>query len=79
MPDPDRTAEGVIREAAYFIWEREGRPAGRALDHWRRAIIEACGDECHRDDEPLEDEEKVLAGHPDANMPALLTKDVRGG
>ena len=46
---------------------------------WRRAIIEACGDECHRDDEPLEDEGKVLAGHPDANMPALLTKDVRGG
>jgi hypothetical protein len=77
MLDPDRKAEGVIREAAYFIWEREGRPAGRALDHWRRAIIEACGDECHRDDEPLE--EKVLAGHPDANMPALLTKDVRGG
>jgi hypothetical protein len=79
MPDPDRKAEGVIREVAYFIWEREGCPAGRALDHWRRAIIEACGDECHRDDEPLEDEEKVLAGHPDANMPALLTKDVRGG
>ena len=55
------------------------RPAGRALDHWRRAVIEACGNECHRDDEPLEDEEKVLAGHPGANMPALLTKDVRGG
>ena len=79
MLDPDRKREGVIREAAYFIWEREGRPAGRALDHWRRAIIEACGDECHRDDGPLEDEEKVLAGHPDANMPALLTKDVPGG
>jgi hypothetical protein len=30
-------------------------------------------------DEFMDDEEKVLAGHPDANMPALLTKDVRGG
>jgi Protein of unknown function (DUF2934) len=79
MPDPDRTAEGVIREAAYFIWERDGRPAGRALDHWGRAIIETCGDKRRRDDEPLEDEEKVLAGHPGANMPALLTKDVPGG
>jgi hypothetical protein len=27
----------------------------------------------------FEDEEKVLAGRPDANMPALLTKDVPGG
>jgi Protein of unknown function (DUF2934) len=79
MPDPDRTAEGVIREAAYFIWEREGRPAGRALDHWVHAIIETRGDERRRDDEPLEDEEKVLAGHPGANMTALLTKDVPGG
>ena len=79
MPDPDRTAEGVIREAEYFIWEREGRPAGRALDHWVHAIIETRGDERRRDDEPLEDEEKVLAGHPGANMTALLTKDVPGG
>ena len=30
-------------------------------------------------DEPMEDEEKILAGRPDANLPALLTKDVPGG
>jgi hypothetical protein len=29
--------------------------------------------------QPMDDEEKVLAGKPDANMPALLTKDVLGG
>ncbi len=29
--------------------------------------------------EVLEEEEKVLAGRPDANIPALLTKDVLGG
>ena len=28
---------------------------------------------------PLEEEDKVLAGRADANMPALLTKDVKGG
>ena len=30
-------------------------------------------------DERMEDEEKVLAGRPDVNYPALLTKDVPGG
>ena len=31
------------------------------------------------DEEEMDEEEKVLAGCPDANMPALLTKDVPGG
>ena len=30
-------------------------------------------------DQPMDEEEKVLAGDPDANMPALLTQDVPGG
>ena len=30
-------------------------------------------------EEPMDDEEKVLAGRADANIPALLTKDVPGG
>jgi len=29
-----------IEERAYYIWEGEGRPAGRALDHWLRAESE---------------------------------------
>lgn len=29
----DRTLERV-RQRAYEIWEREGRPDGRAADHW---------------------------------------------
>jgi hypothetical protein len=32
-----------------------------------------------RPDDHLEDEEKILAGRVDVNMPALLTKDVQGG
>jgi len=31
------------------------------------------------DEEEMDEEEKVLVGHPDANMPALLTQDVPGG
>ncbi len=78
MPDRDQPIrddpEQAVREAAYFIWEQEGRPEGQAHDHWSRAIIETMGaDACS------EDEEKVLAGRPDANMPALLTQDVPGG
>lgn len=29
--------EQVIRERAYAIWEEEGRPDGKHLEHWRRA------------------------------------------
>ena len=46
-----------VREAAYFIWEREGRPEGRALDHWARALTEVRG----TDDKPLGEEEKIMA------------------
>lgn len=29
--------EARIREAAYHLWLKEGRPEGRAEDHWHRA------------------------------------------
>lgn len=29
--------EQAIRERAYFIWEGNGGPAGKALEHWRKA------------------------------------------
>jgi hypothetical protein len=57
--------------------EREGRPDRRAQDHWMRARVES--DERRSEDYPMEDEEKILVGRPDVNMPALLTKDVLGG
>lgn len=40
---------------------------------------EALQEEGQPNDEDMEDEEKVLAGRPDVNLPALLTKDVPGG
>jgi hypothetical protein len=33
-------SEEAIRERAYDIWEREGRPAGRDFDHWVQAQVE---------------------------------------
>ena len=35
---PDHNSE--IAERAYRIWEGEGRPTGRDLDHWLRAEAE---------------------------------------
>lgn len=32
---PDQ--EETIRSRAYAIWETEGRPEGRSIDHWLRA------------------------------------------
>jgi hypothetical protein len=61
--------EHAVRERAYFLWESEGRPESRALDHWQRASAEMRST----------DEEKVLDGRTDANVPAMLTKDVPGG
>jgi Protein of unknown function (DUF2934) len=31
--------EQQVREAAYFLWQCEGRPEGRAEMHWRMAEI----------------------------------------
>jgi hypothetical protein len=69
----------IAGEAAYDLWEREGRPDGRAEDHWQRAMIEWLGPERGDDDALVDDEEKLMAGRLDANIPALLTKDVPGG
>jgi hypothetical protein len=75
MPEPDR--DHAVRERAYYILERDGRPEGQAEAHWLSAAREQSGNEPA--DEFMDDEEKILAGRPDANMPALLTKDVQGG
>jgi hypothetical protein len=33
-----------IRERSYQIWEQEGRPEGRDLDHWLQAERELAGE-----------------------------------
>jgi hypothetical protein len=68
MPEQNDDKKQAIRNIAYFLWESEGRPDGRALDFWLQAKAAT-----------VPDEERVLARDPDANIPALLTKDVPGG
>jgi Protein of unknown function (DUF2934) len=34
------TTEEEIAACAYFIWEQEGKPIGRTLDHWLQAELQ---------------------------------------
>lgn len=43
MQDGDR--EQRLRRRAYDVWEREGRPEGRAEEHWRAAESDEAGDD----------------------------------
>ena len=40
LGDGQSAKEQFIRERAYLIWDEEGRPEGRHLDHWLRAEAE---------------------------------------
>ena len=78
---PDAQApdtQAGVRETAYYLWEREGRPDGQDREHWERANAEKASG-ARRQEEHIEDEEKILDGRLDVNFPALLTKDVPGG
>jgi hypothetical protein len=70
----ERDDEHVVRAAAYYLWMHEGRPDGKALDHWLRAKSHSGRSE----EELLEEQEKVLRGLP-ADMQAIMTNDARGG
>jgi DUF2934 family protein len=62
--------EKRIRETAYFIWEREGRPEGQADRHWEEAreIVESeDGERKNVEGEPPEDE------HPAEYVTPLYT------
>ena len=37
--------EERIRERAHEIWEREGRPADKSLEHWLKAEAEITAEE----------------------------------
>jgi hypothetical protein len=78
MPAANQDPHRAIRETAYFIWQREGCPDGRDEEHWLSAQARVTARHTAPDDQ-TDDEEKLLAGRADVNLPALLTKDVPGG
>lgn len=61
-----------LRQHAYALWEAEGRPNGRALDHWLRAK-RACG----VPDGVFLPEERATASRPAVLEPRRSTTDAR--
>jgi hypothetical protein len=45
VPSPDKNSpsEEDIKARAYAMWEEEGRPEGKHLEHWTRAAQEFGG------------------------------------
>ena len=61
--------EDEIKVCAYFIWEQEGKPVGRALDHWLQAELQLA---CERARVP------VISAHPLRHTAATLLLNERG-
>ena len=66
----DEAYRDKVRARAYAIWEREGRPDGRANPHWRMAEEELQREEGH--DRPTEDpvDEASKESFPASDPPA---------
>lgn len=58
--------EDRIRERAYQIWETEGRPSGRAEDHWRAATGEIADEPQRRAPESTDRRMSEAEGDPTA-------------
>jgi Protein of unknown function (DUF2934) len=52
--------EHRIRDRAYAIWEREGRPEGKDQEHWLRAEAEIAAEERDADQEERLESEGVV-------------------
>lgn len=60
----------IIRDTAYAIWEAEGKPEGRAAEHWRQA--EARIDQslmATKDAPPESQSTKPASGKPNPKAP----------
>lgn len=57
-----------IRLRAYRIWEREGRPEGRAEEHWRQAEYEVSQEEPEEPEVP-DDPEYLPDPEPPGKSP----------
>ena len=35
-------SEALVRETAYYLWQRSGCPVGRSTEHWDAAYLSLC-------------------------------------
>lgn len=77
----EREIEDRVRERAFELWETEGRPEGRDVEHWLDAEREL-GEEAINGPMGMEDDEPVeTAPEPDKELRALAetSGDAEGG
>jgi Protein of unknown function (DUF2934) len=41
MTQAQPAGDDAIREQAYYLWEKDGRPHGRETEYWMRAVVVA--------------------------------------
>jgi hypothetical protein len=59
MAGPEKTIEDRVRDRAYALWERDGRPDGRSDGYWQQARSEVEAEEAEPGNEsPVHEMEK---------------------
>lgn len=69
-------SEDEVAERSYRIWEREGRPEGRHLDHWFRARAEL---EAEAAQQQPQKEKHAAAGGKSGSQSEQLLRILRAG
>jgi hypothetical protein len=72
----------LIRERAYHIWEREGRPHGREAAHWRQAAGEIEAEEralaAQKPTSPVVEEDAPVRSRPVTTPPRPTARTSEG-
>lgn len=61
--------QDAIRLRSYFIWQREGCPRGREMEHWLRAVAELAAEYGSPIGEPCENSYIVMPRLPISRRP----------
>ena len=56
VTEPEKTIEDRVRERAYDLWERDGRPDGRADEYWQQARSEVEAEDAEPGNETVRDD-----------------------
>jgi hypothetical protein len=55
MAEPGKTIDDRVRDRAYALWEKDGRPDGRSDEYWRQAKSEVEAEEAEPGNEDPND------------------------
>lgn len=66
MGEANGTMEDRVRERAYALWEKDGRPDGRSDEYWQQAQSEVDTEDAKSGSESSDDatEKRQMPGRP---------------